>query len=278
MSDTEYYVAMEAWIRTFVVIVAVGFVGFVGNWQASSLVSARGALGPSMLQTTSPIYSVFAILITVGIASVVGGFIARMTSSTVGMFILGFSIFAMSLKLAGVEEFVMNDGNYTLLILETAFLSAIVLLGTLIVFGIGGPLQCVQKPCADEKAAVLVGKAILISVVILPVVWFIANSPTKGQVIGATALGGILIGFLARQVLQTMQPLLLFCFPIAFGGVGYIIGLAISESTPTALAQQTMSPLLFPMPLEYAAGVIIGLSLGLGWTSSVPEEVSAVSQ
>ncbi len=263
---------MESWIRTFVVILAVGFVGFIGNWQASTLVSSRGALGPSILQTTSPISSVLAVLITVGVASIVGGFIAKMTSSTVGMFVLGFSIFAMSLKLAGVEEFVMNDGNYTLLILETAFLSAIVLLGTLIVFGIGGPLQCVQKPSADEKVSVLVGKAILISLVVLPVVWLIANSPTKGQVIGATALGGILIGFLARQVLQTMQPLLLFCFPIAFGGVGYIIGLAISESTPAAFAQQTMSPLLLPMPLEYASGVILGLAIGLGWTSSIAEQ------
>ncbi len=275
VSDTEYYVAMEAWIRTFVVVFAVGLVGLIGNWQASSLISVRGALGPTILQTISPVSSVVAVLITVGIASIVGGFIAKMTSSTVGMFILGFSLFAMALKVKGVEEFVINEGNYTLLILEIAFLSVIVLLGTLVVFGIGGPLKCIQKSEGDEKTAVLVGKAMLISLVVLPIVWLIANSPSKGQVIGAAALGGILIGILARQVLQSMQPLLLFCFPIAFGGLGYVIGLTISEPTVIAFTQRTMSPLLFPMPLEYAAGVILGLSIGLGWTSSITESTSS---
>ena len=212
-----------------------------------------------------------AILITVGVGSVLGGFTARLTTIPTGMFILGFSLLGMTLKLHGAEEFIMSNGNFNLLILEAAFLSAIVLLGTIVVFSIGGQFKASSKTPIEENNGVEIGKTILISLVILPVIWIIANSPIKGQVIGASAVGGILIGVLAKQLLQTAQPILLFALPIAFGGLGYFIGTTIGESSTVAFSQREMSTLLYPMPLEYAAGLLIGLSIGLGWTTNDEE-------
>ncbi len=265
---------MNTWIRSAIVVLATGFVGFFGAWQASALVSTRGGLGPSILQTISPISSIFAVLMTVGIASLVGGFVARLTSTTTGMFILGFSLFAMAMKLEGAREFILSGSNYSLLVLEAVFLSAVILLGALVVFAIGGPMQCIQKTTSEDKLSVQIGKTLLISLAILPVIWFIANTPAKGQVIGASAVGGILIGVLSRQFLRSTQPILLFALPLAFGGLGYFIGITISDTTPVAFAQREMSPLLFPMPIEYAAGAIIGLAVGLGWTASIEENTS----
>jgi len=267
---------MESWIRIGIVVLAIGVVGVLGTWQSSALVSSRGALGPTMLQSISPLSSIVAVLITVGVASVIGGFVARLTSATTGMFILGFSLFAMALKLEGVEELILSNGNWNLLVLEAALLSAIVLLGAITVFAIGGPLQCVQKAKPDEKLTAQVGTAILLSLAILPVIWLIAYTPAKGQVIGTVALGAIGIGFLARQFLGTMQPILLFALPIAFGGVGYFIGMTLGGTDATAFAQQKMSWLLYPMPLDYAAGIIIGLSIGFGWTAPTVENSTTV--
>ena len=265
---------MDSWLRSAFVVIAIGFAGFLGAWQADTLVSIRGALGPTILQTISPISSVIAILITIGGASVLGGFIARLTTIPTGMFILGFSLFGMTLKLHGVEEFIMSNGNYNLLILEAAFLSAIVLLGTIVVFSIGGQFKSDGKTPIEEKNGAEIWKIILISLVILPVIWLIANSPTKGQVIGASAVGGILIGVLARQFLQTAQPILLFALPIFFGGLGYFIGATIGEASTVAYTQRELSTLLYPMPLEYAAGLLIGLSIGLGWTTPAEENTA----
>ena len=83
---------MDSWLRSAFVVIAIGFAGFLGAWQADTLVSIRGVLGPTILQTISPISSVIAILITIGGASVLGGFIARLTTIPTGMFILGFSL------------------------------------------------------------------------------------------------------------------------------------------------------------------------------------------
>ena len=262
---------MDTWIRSIIVLLATGFVGFFGAWQASALVSARGVFGPTIFQSFSPVSSMFAVSLTIGVASIVAGFVAKCTTATTGMFILGFPLFAMAMKLEGMQELVMSNGNFNVLVLEAAFISALVLLGTLVVFAMGGPLKCVSKPTEEDNMAKQLGIAFCISLVILPVIWLFATTPAKGQVLGASAVGGILIAFLSRQLLSSMQPIILFALPIACGGLGYIIGLLLSDTSPASFAQQKISSLLFPMPIEYAAGIIIGLALGLGWTSSHDE-------
>lgn len=272
MSDTLYHANMNTWFKSAIVVLALGFVGFIGAWQADSMSALRGTFGPTILQTISPVSSIVALVITVGVAALVGGVIARITTIPTGMFVLGFALFSMALKLHGAEEFIMAEGNYNLLALEALFLSVVILLGTLVVFAIGGE-RTTPKSVFDSSTDIGdIGRSILISFVMLPVIWFIAISPEKGQVIGAAGLGGILIGVLAKQFLQSSQPLLLFALPIAFGGIGYIVGITIGESSPIAFAQSEISPLLYPMPVEYAAGLLLGLSIGLGWSASDEKE------
>jgi hypothetical protein len=265
---------METWIRSAIVVISLAVVGFLGDWQASALTSSRGSLGPTILQSLSPISSLMGVLITVAVASLIGGFVGRLTSTTTGMFILGFALFAMALKLEGAEELILSEGSFNLLILEAILLSAIILLGAIIVFGISGPLKCVQKRTSEDRLTIQVGKAVLISLTIIPVIWLIAITPDKAQVIGAAAVGGIVIVVLLRQFLGSMQPLLLFALPTAMGGIGYFIGVTLGGTDPSSFAQQEMSTLLFPMPLDYAAGAIIGLSLGLSWTASTENETA----
>jgi hypothetical protein len=47
-----------------------------------------------------------------------------------------------------------------------------------------------------------------------------------------------------------------------------------------ALVQQSISPLLYPMPLDYAAGSVMGISIGLSWAASFarPSEVVQATQ
>ena len=268
---------MYAWIRSAIILIATGFVGLVGAWQAETLVSARGAIGPTILQSIHPVSSLIAVVVTIGVGSIVGAGVSRISSTTTGMFVFGFSLLAMAMKLEGVTEFVFSGGNFHILIFESALLCVLVLLGTLVVFGIGGPTQCM--PCDNtERGLAKFGKTLLISMAMLPVIWFIATTPAKGQVLGASALGGLLVGFLFRHFLHSSQPILLFALPIAIGGLGYLIGITVGQSDIAALNQQSISRLLLPMPLEYAAGTIIGIAIVPGWTSSVAENTGAVTR
>jgi hypothetical protein len=267
---------MESWIKTGVVLVAMAIVALLGSWESSALMSARGEIGPTVLQGQSPISALAAVLITLSISSVIAGIVAKYTTTISGMLVLGFALFAMAMKMAGIEAFVYGGGNVHLLILEALFLSVVVLLATLVVFAIGGPVKDVQQSAGPNASNFW--KVLLISVAILPVVYIIAQTPMQGQAIGASAMGGVAIGFLARQFIPTVQPVLLYSLPIAIGGFGYFIGAMISPFSDVAFAQQEIAPLLYPMPMAYAAGIVMGVSVGLSWAVSLAEKPTTDTQ
>jgi hypothetical protein len=266
----EYNVYMDGWIKSALVLVAVAVVGFLGSWEASGLFSARGGFGPTILQAQSPISAVVSVLITVGVASIIGGFVGRYTTTLTGMFILGFALFAMAMKLDGIDSFIYSKSNVHLLIVEAFSLSALIYVATLVLFAISGPLKDVQKP--EEGQQSNFWKILLISLSVIPVVYLVAKTPMRGQVIGAVAVGGVVIGFLARQFTPMVQPKIYYVLPIAAGGLGYFLGNNLGPVSDVALVQGTLSPLLFPMPIEFASGLIIGLSIGLGLAASLAEK------
>ena len=261
---------MEAWMKTGILIVAMAALWVLGSWEASGLVSPRGEIGPTILQSQSPIGSVIAVLITVAVASVVGGFVARITTRNSGMLVLGFALLGMAMTLDGVEAFVYNGGNFYLLIFESFFVTVIILLGALVVYAIAGSSK--DEMHSEKAQPSEFWKAVLISLAIIPVVYLCASSPLRGQGTGAAALGGIVVGFLSRQFAPNLQSFVFFGLPIAAGGVGYFIGMTTAPATDVAIAQQQISPLLFPMPIEYAAGVIIGVVIGLSLGVSEDKE------
>ncbi|MAI66307.1 MAG: hypothetical protein CMJ26_00345 [Phycisphaerae bacterium] len=267
---------MESWIKTGVVLVALAIVGFLGSWEASALVSTRGELGPTVLQAQSPISALVAVLITLGVSSFIAGFVARFTTTISGMLVLGFSLFVMAMKMDGIEGFIYGGGNVNLLIIEALLLSVLVLLCTLIVFAIGGPVKDVQQASVPNESNFW--KVSLISLAILPVVYIIAQTPMRGQAIGASAVGGVAIGFLARQFIPTIQPVMLYPLPIAVGGLGYFFGSIINPLSDVAFAQQSISPLLYPMPIAYGAGIVMGVSIGLSWAVSFAEKPETDAQ
>ena len=66
---------MVAWIKSALIILAMGVVGFFGSFEADYLVSPRGEIGPTVLQAQSPISAIFAVVLTIGVASIIGGFV-----------------------------------------------------------------------------------------------------------------------------------------------------------------------------------------------------------
>ena len=267
---------MAAAIRTSIVILlALAIAGGIGSWAAGGFFSARGSLGPTVLQSQSPVYALAGVVLTVCIVAVLGGFLSRLTSVLTGMFLVGFALFAMTLQLQGATEFVLSEGNIYILITESVVIALVVLVGGMIVFAIGGPLGDVQQVEEGQQPSARISDTLFIAIAIIPVVYLIATTPEKGQVIGATAVGGLAIGFLVRICTPTLQPVFIFAIPTAIGGAGYFIAMMMGPVDDIALVQQSISPLLYPMPLDYAAGSVMGISIGLSWAASFakPKEV-----
>jgi hypothetical protein len=106
-------------------------------------------------------------------------------------------------------------------------------------------------------------------VLMLVAVWIIAKSPMKGQMIGATFFGGLAAGMLGRALGQRTDPVLLFAAPMFFGAIGHLVGmLSLTMPLDQAFVLRELSVFSFPMPIDYAAGSLMGVSVGWGWAES----------
>ncbi len=69
------------------------------------------------------------------------------------------------------------------------------------------------------------------------------------------------------------QPVLLFAAPCLFGVIGHLIGLAMTAGAlDVAFVNGSTSRLSLPLPIDYAAGSLLGVSVGVGWARSFLHE------
>ena len=103
-------------------------------------------------------------------------------------------------------------------------------------------------------------------ILVLPGVWLIARSPLQGQTLIAVVLGAMAAGLVGRLVSPHVQPVLLFATPCFFGAAGTLIAARAILGPPSdAYVNGTLPTLILPMPIDYAAGSLMGVSMGLGW-------------
>ena len=106
-------------------------------------------------------------------------------------------------------------------------------------------------------------------VAVIPIVFLIVRSPMQGQLIGATFLGGMIAGLVGRLLSPHVQPILLFVAPIVFGALGQAVGMMlVKEPLDVAFIERSLSPLSNVLPVDYAAGSLMGVAVGLGWARS----------
>ena len=263
---------MQGAIRIGSTILGLLIIGFVAAFASDSFLSARGAAGPTAMQSVAPFQSVLTLVGFCLISALLGAFVAKIATTNSGMAVFGFGFFVLAMNLAGFQEFVYLQGNLWLLVCELLFVAMLVLLGSLLIFAVGGPFESVAEPVEGESASFL--KVLTVGLGVLPMVYLIAQVPEKGQVLGACVVGGVFVGFLTRKFLPSMEPVWMFALPIAFGALGYFAGVRMTGFSEELLVRKSVSQLLFPTPIQYAGGVILGVSIGLNWLAflSVPEE------
>lgn len=285
-----YHFAMNpAIVRNVALFSGLVLCGTACLAAAPFLVSHRGAVGPLILRSQSPVLAIVAVVICMFFASAIAGIVARMVNSAVGVFVLGAGVFVLASRMSGaVEVFMESSGQNPRSValwwaVESLIWAAIALGGVMTIFTIGGRLRDIEP---DEDGvtprAILSSQALRMAAagaLMVPLTWLIAKSPIAGQAMGATFAGGLATGLAGRLIVPNVQPVLLFISPIVFGAVSQAL-LAIMARTPfdVGYVNGDISSLANVMPVHYVAGSLMGVSMGIGWARSFlhhPEQAEA---
>ena len=269
------------------------------------LLSATGTFGPTVLQAESPGPAVVAVLVALAAGTAIACLASRLLafgdvphedeqpfssaslidphddrprprSSGTGMLIIGIGLGWTCLQLESVQTVIL-DGSTGLLAAEGMLWGLLVLLMAATVLRIGGPyVNLMQNDdgstdhWANSVAAI---KLAACGACVLPVVWLIAQSPRKGQVVIATTLGGVAAGLVGRLASPTVQPVLLFPAVCVFGALGqWVTGLWLPSDPAALVAAGQLPAIVLPLPIDYAAGALIGVPIGISWANSFLEK------
>lgn len=259
--------------RNAALVLGVILTGVIFAFAAPAMRFHTGAPGPSLLHAESPMFALAAVLGALLLAVVVACAVGRIVNAAVGLFVLGAGIFVLANRGGTLEHLLFGDGALWLLIVESLVWAGFVLAATVVVFKASGPLRDIEPDISGRRPHWLLSKEAAISagagVAVLPVVWFIAQSPMKGQTLAAVILGGVAAGLAGRLLSPHVQPKLLFASVCVFAAVGHAAGMFMMQSDLEArLVAGALVPVSLPMPMDYAAGSLLGVSMGLGWAKS----------
>ncbi len=235
----------------------------------------RGAAGPTALQAESAVSAVSAIIVCFGLATGIAGYVGRLINGAVGLFVLGAGLSVLAWRWETIEELAFSEGSLGLVGLETALWAGILFAATAGVLKMAGPLRDMvpAESDSDTDGGGWGLREVAAGILVLPVVWLIARSELKGQVLAAVVLGSMLVGLCGRFLSPYAQPRLLVAAPCLFGALGQVIGMVLlKQPLVEALVTQSIPALSLPMPIDYAAGSLLGVSMGLGWAKSFQQQ------
>jgi hypothetical protein len=102
-----------------------------------------------------------------------------------------------------------------------------------------------------------------------PAVLLIAQTPAKGQALGAVFVGGMAVGLAGRLFSPHVQPILIFPAAIVVGGITQLVTAMMAKvSLLTSMVAGDLPHFAMPMPVDYAAAACMGVAIGLGWAKS----------
>lgn len=260
---------MIGWKRYIVFVIGVVIAAAACVAAISFTTSPRGTIGPTLLQAESPVAAVIAVTLGLIGATIAGAVVGRLTNALVGLFIVGAGLGALAFRFGSIEDLAFADGSLKLLTIETAIFSVLVLLSTLAIYRIAGPLNDIEPPDDDYNKTKSLFLSSAAALIMLPVVWFIARSDLRGQTLAATFFGCMLAGLVSRLIAPNTQPKLIFATSCLVGAVGHMFGtFTVGADIEAAFIERTIPALSLPLPIDYAAGALMGVSMGLGWARS----------
>ncbi len=261
----------EGWRRYAVWIGGMVLCAAICLLAVPFLTAPTGTIGPTMFQAQSPVAATIATVVVFALATGVACAVGRLVNAAVGLFVLGAGLWGLRYRFATVVDLVFANGSPGLVALETAIWGILVLGATTAVFRFGGPLRDMRS---DELRGapwhVRLGlRGVAAGLLALPVIWLFARSTLRGQTLAAATMGAIAVGLAGRLLEPRVQPRLLFAAPCFFGALAQAAcAFTVRAGPAEAFVTQSLPALCLPMPIDFAAGSLMGVAIGLGWAKS----------
>jgi len=243
---------------------------------AGGFASLRGVAGPTIGFAESPVRGIVLLVLALVPTAVMAIVVGRIFNAVVGCFVVGAALAALSMRFGTIEDFAFAAGSPIGAAIETTIWAVVVAVLAFVVFVGSGPLPDLHRrrsswvaELADSTAAIFLAAA----AVAVPVVWFVVQTPAKGQALGGTILAGAAVGFVGRLLAPRTQPILLFATPVLAGAAAMLIGaFGAGPGIADAFVDGSLSRLAYPMPIDWAAGGLCGVAIGLGWARGFVKE------
>jgi len=260
--------------RTIILVLAILLSAAVFTLAIQPSMSLRGIAGPTIQLAQQPLRALMWTLACYAGCVAIGCVVARLINAVVGLFVVGCGVAMLAMQSGTIESLVFGGGQLSSTAVETFAWALLVFIASVALFRVGGPLPDavpIDDPRVDGPFGVKGLVAQLAGVLVLVAVLLVAVTSQKGQALGAVVLGGMLVGVAGRLFAPRTPPLLLFTAPVFFGGLGQLIAhflLPANAKLDAVFIAKQLSHLAYPMPIDFAAGSLIGVALGIGWSRS----------
>jgi hypothetical protein len=269
---------IDATKRYAALILGLAAAAIVMSMASGSLVSWRGLPGPTVGVAIEPVRAITMLMVCLTICFGIAIFVGRMVNAAVATFVVGGGLAALSMQCGTHVDLMFAGATPFSAAIETMVWAIAVLLLAAGLMRLTGPLP--DQPWNDAKTAadpksIFDAEAVrgaAGAAVALVAVWAVAANDLKGQAIAATTIAGVGAGLAGRMLAPRVQPVLLFAAPLVFIAIGQAwTGLSGADSI-AAWSMGKASGLGIPTPLDAAAGSLMGVAMGLGWSRSFVEE------
>jgi hypothetical protein len=276
---------------TFILAVLLA-AGPAAGWLARTIHDTEGGHACTLLLSDAPARSAFIGLGVAVVAVAVGGIGARLFSLGTGAACAGSLFLWASWYLGTVESAIRTSGDRTNLIL-LAVEGLALTIGAAVVGHVCGMAAASKHPVDPERpapsgaagmligaapAGVLVGQAlpaILAGAIAAAVAAnLVAVNGLKGQALFAAIIAGIASGWLASSVaasgkitLRVAAPMLAMIVPAVIGPI--VAKLLHGSHLVELMYADKLLPLARISPMDWAAGSLLGVPVGVAWSGVV---------
>jgi hypothetical protein len=249
------------------VAAALLFASVVPLWT-----SVRGVAGPTVMDSERPLLAGAATIGAFAGATVLAVVVARVVNAVVGTFVLGCGVALLSMRTGCATDLAHGGTNLVHSAIEAGGWCVLVAAASWAIYSLGGRLPDFPKTGDDEvdsPTGPSARRAWIAAVAALVVAWFALVTDTKGQALGAATAGAFAAGFIARSLARETQPVYVAAATVAaFAAMLGYIAFSIRGDLSVGLIDGSFPRLLRIMPVDAAAGALLGTSMGVGFARS----------
>lgn len=251
-----------AWIPA---LTAAFVLGPLAGLLAAQLTDPAGGPHATLLVTQTPLLGVACAVGVAIIASLAGWLGVRIRSPHVGLFSAGIVLCWASARSARVDDIiaVTRVSPFPRLVLEGLLtgLVALLLIETIRRFRRHTPAEPAVFHSARALGAGLIASAFT--------AWLFAVDASKGQTLAAAGAAGVMGAAVTRMMLVSIPPRLIAVLPVLLGIASPLAAHLTSKDVVASAFEGSLFRLGLITPLDWLAGSLIGIPLGLAWTDSI---------